>query len=126
MWKAGWEDVQEMTGEMQALRETLDDLAQASYKRMGDNVRRFRVLQRMTQDGLAEKCLLSAPYISQIERADLYKGVTYQSILQLAHALGVPACILIAKNPCQQYLDCLARIGEEMPLETDMRTKLPE
>ena len=96
--------MQEVTEEVQALRKLLDDLAQENYKKMGDNVRRFRILKHMTQDGLAEKCLLSAPYISQIERADLYKGVTYQTILQLAHALGVPACILIARTPCQQYL----------------------
>jgi len=113
--------MRETTNESQALRATLDELTFTNYKKMGDNVRRFRVLQRMTQDTLAEKCLLSAPYISQIERADLYKGVTYQTILQLAYALGVPACILVAGSPCQKYLDCLAKIGEEMPIGNSVK-----
>ncbi len=73
--------MRETTNESQALRATLDEITFTNYKKMGDNVRRFRVLQRMTQDTLAEKCLLSAPYISQIERADLYKGVTYDCVI---------------------------------------------
>lgn len=113
--------MQESITDTQELRSELDKLVESDYKKMGENVRRFRVLQRMTQDALSEKCLLSAPYISQIERADLYKGVTYQTILQLAYALGVPACILVAESPCQKYLDCLAKIGEEMPIVNSVK-----
>ena len=107
--------------EADVLRATLDDLTFTNYQKMGENVRRFRVLQRMTQDSLAEKCLLSAPYISQIERADLYKGVTLQTVIQLAHALCIPACILIAGSPCQKYLECLAKISEEIPIGNSVK-----
>lgn len=90
--------MQKSRKDAQALRSALDKLVESDYKKMGDNVHRFQVLQRMTQDSLAERCLLSAPYISQIERADLYKGVTYQTIIQIAHALGVPACIMLSRT----------------------------
>ena len=118
--------MQESRTDAQALRSALDKLVESDYKKMGDNVHRFRVLQRMTQDSLAERCLLSAPYISQIERADLYKGVTYQTIIQIAHALGVPACILIAREPCNQYLNCLAKISTSEDILQTLSKELEE
>ena len=103
----------ESTKEKQDLRRLMDEMAQMDYKRMGNNIRQFRVLQRMTQEELAEKSLLSGAYISQIERADMYKGITYQSIMQISHALGVPVCVLVSKEPCQKYVECVAAASNE-------------
>ena len=37
------------------------------YQKIGENVYRFRVLERMSQAQLAEKSQVSAAYVSQIE-----------------------------------------------------------
>ena len=104
--------MQEADSETQTRRSRLDQAITEYYKKIGGNIHDFRVLQHMTQDRLAERCLLSTPYISQIERADLYKGITCQSIIQIAYALEVPACILMARKSCPLYLECVANIKD--------------
>ena len=79
-----------------------------SYRSIGDNVYRFRVLQHMTQEELAESSNVSGAYISQIERANLHKGITCTAMIKIAKALGVPVCVLMSEKPCQHYLDYLS------------------
>ena len=79
-----------------------------SYRTIGDNVYRFRVLQHMTQEELAESSNVSGAYISQIERANLHKGITCTAMINIARALGVPVCVLMSEKPCQHYLDHLS------------------
>lgn len=93
----------------------LQGLISQSYRYIGDNVYRFRVLQHMTQEQLAESSHVSGAYISQIERANLHKGITCTAMVQIAKSLKVPVCILMAEEPCQNYLDCLSRAAMRRP-----------
>ena len=95
-----------------------------SYRTIGDNVYRFRVLQHMTQEELAESSNVSGPYISQIERANLHKGITCTAMINIARALGVPVCVLMSENPCQHYLDYLSNAALHRP--TDKRLEKQE
>ena len=87
----------------------------AHYRAIGDNVYRFRMLQRMTQEELAARCDVTASYISQIERGSHYKGVTCTTLLQIAQALSVPVCLLLAEEPCDTYLEALRRVALPKP-----------
>jgi transcriptional regulator with XRE-family HTH domain len=58
-----------------------------AYKRIGDNIRRFRKERGMTQERLAEKADLHPVYVSQVERAD--RAVTIAVFLRITKALGI-------------------------------------
>ena len=88
-----------------------------TYRTIGDNVYRFRVLQHMTQEELAESSNVSGPYISQIERANLHKGITCTAMINIARALGVPVCVLMSERPCQHYLDYLSNAALHRPTD---------
>ena len=77
------------------------------YQTIGNNIYRFRVLERMSQAQLAEKSEVSTAYVSQIEGFRLHKGVTCTTVIKIAEALNVPTCVLMADVPCQKYLQCL-------------------
>lgn len=77
------------------------------YQKIGENVYRFRVLERMSQAQLAEKSQVSAAYVSQIEGFRLHKGITCTAMINIAEALNVPTCVLLAQEPCSKYLECL-------------------
>lgn len=74
-----------------------------SYRRLGENVRNFRMVKRMSQSKLATIAHVSPAYISQIERMDLTKGITCTAIIKIAQALEIPACILMAEKACPDY-----------------------
>ena len=66
--------MRETTNESQALRATLDEITFINYKKMGDNVHRFRVLQRMTQDNLDwMNALEEDRNYTQCRRTDCYR-----------------------------------------------------
>lgn len=92
----------------------MENLIEETYKNIGINVRRFRVIEQMTQEKLGIKSNLTGTYISQIERASLHKGMTCTAMIQIAHALDVPPCILMSEKPCQNYLECLGKITENI------------
>ena len=77
------------------------------YQKIGENVYRFRVLERLSQAQLAEKSQVSAAYVSQIEGFRLHKGITCTAIISISEALNIPTCVLLAKEPCPKYLECL-------------------
>ena len=77
------------------------------YQKIGENVYRFRVLEKLSQAQLAEKSQVSAAYVSQIEGFRLHKGITCTAMINIAEALNVPTCVLLAKDPCPKYLECL-------------------
>ena len=81
------------------------------YEMIGKNIYKFRVLKRLSQAQLAEKSNVSTAYISQIECARLHKGVTCTTVIKIAEALQVPACVLLAEESCPKYLQCMERIN---------------
>ena len=77
------------------------------YQTIANNVYKFRVLEHLSQAQLAEKSHISAAYVSQIEGFRLHKGITCTAMINIAEALNVPTCVLLAKDPCPKYLECL-------------------
>ena len=77
------------------------------YQKIGENVYRFSVLERLSQAQLAEKSQVSPAYVSQIEGFRLHKGITCTAMINIAEALNVPTCVLLAQEPCSKYLECL-------------------
>ena len=89
----------------------MDTNTERIYQRIGENVYRFRVLERLSQSQLAEKSQISSAYVSQIEGFRLHKGITCTAMINIAEALNVPTCVLLAQEPCQKYLQCLERVA---------------
>ena len=85
----------------------LDSATEQMYRTLGENIYRFRSLERMSQEQLAEKSNISPSYVSQIECFRLHKGITCTTMIKIATALNVPLCVLMAETPCQKYLQCL-------------------
>ena len=81
------------------------------YRTIGNNIYKFRVLQRLSQAQLAEQSDVSAAYISQIECSRLHKGITCTAVMKIAEALQVPACVLLAEETCPKYSQCMERIN---------------
>ena len=88
----------------------MSEMIEISYKALAKNVYRFRVLRGLTQEKLAELANVSSSYISQIECANLHKGITCTTIVKIAEALNVPVCVLLVHEPCNHYLECLTKI----------------
>lgn len=57
-------------------------------KILGDRIRGFRRLKRLSQEQLAEKSSLHPTYIGQLERGE--KNATVESIQKIAYGLEVP------------------------------------
>ncbi len=85
----------------------MSEPAEQMYRTIGSNIYRFRVLEHMTQEILAEKSDISTSYVSRIECFRLNKGMTCTTVMKIAEALNVPACVLFSEIPCQKYLQCL-------------------
>ena len=81
------------------------------YRKIGQNIYKFRVLNHLSQARLAEDSNVSAAYISQIECARLHKGITCTVLIKIAEALRVPACILLAEEACPKFSQCMERIN---------------
>ncbi|MBQ7454533.1 MAG: helix-turn-helix transcriptional regulator [Selenomonadaceae bacterium] len=92
----------------------LEPFAERMYQIIGNNIYRFRVLEHLSQERLAEKAELSTSYISQIECCRLHKGITCTTIIKIAESLQVPPCVLMAENSCQKYVQCLTQAASLM------------
>jgi DNA-binding XRE family transcriptional regulator len=62
-------------------------VTQKDRKRLGEGIRKYRKLERLTQEKLAEKVNLNPVYMGQIERG--YKIPTVDALLRIAKALRV-------------------------------------
>jgi len=91
--------------------EKMDEHTEKIYQMIGNNIYRFRALEHLSQAQLAEKSQISAAYVSQIECFRLHKGITCTAVIRIAEALNVPACVLLAQEPCPKYLQCLEKVA---------------
>lgn len=64
---------------------------------LGENVRRERVRQGLTQDALAVEAGMRRSYLSDIERG--VRNPSVHALGRLASALGVDAADLLRSNP---------------------------
>lgn len=62
-------------------------VTQKDRKRLGEGIRKYRKVQGLTQERLAEKVDLNPVYMGQIERG--YKIPTVEVLLRIAKALKV-------------------------------------
>ncbi len=92
----------------------MSESIESGYKAIAKNIYRFRVLRGLTQEKLAELADVSSSYISQIECVNLHKGITCTVIAKIADALSVPVCVLLVQEPCNKYMECLAKITADI------------
>lgn len=74
---------------------------------LGDNLKRYREMNHLTQEQLAEKAGISHPFYANLERGN--KGVSLFTLKTLADVLGVSTdSLLREENPDSQLDDLVA------------------
>ena len=68
-------------------------MAEEIGKRVGQNIRKFRMKKGLTQEGLAFEADLHRAYVGQIERGE--KNIGIQNLEKIAKALSVKIAKLI-------------------------------
>ena len=61
---------------------------------IGKNIRKYRLIKQLRQEGLAEKADLSINYVGAIERGE--KTPSLESLIVIINALGVSADMILA------------------------------
>ncbi len=64
------------------------------YRRIGINVGYVKKTLNITQEDLAEKCMISASYIRQIEAPNVNKAPSVSVLYNISKELGVPLEVL--------------------------------
>jgi len=62
------------------------------------NIKKYRKINNLTQEELAEKTDLSSSYIKQIESSRDFKNITLNTLFKIAKALNVETKDLFTKN----------------------------
>ncbi len=70
-----------------------------NYLIVGQKIRDFRKLKRLSQETLAEKVDKSVAYISYIEGG--YKCMSVETLVDIVNALGITADVLLSE--CLEY-----------------------
>ncbi len=65
----------------------------SGLQKLGDEIRRRRVLCRLSQDVFAAKCGLHRTYVGSVERGE--RNVSLENILRIAECLDVKASELL-------------------------------
>ncbi|MBQ7603836.1 MAG: helix-turn-helix transcriptional regulator [Clostridia bacterium] len=60
----------------------------ALTEEIGARIRRYRIMRKLSQEELAEKCGLHPSYIGQVERGE--KNATIESINRITEGLSIP------------------------------------
>ena len=72
---------------------------------LGENLRKYREMNKLTQEELAEKAGISYPFYANLERSG--KGLSVTTLKSLADALGVSTDSLLQKESSDTELDNL-------------------
>ena len=93
------------------------------YEQLGRRIRQQRVLNRMTQEQLAELAGVSCAFVGHIERGE--KKASIETIVALCNALEVSPTVLLQDSLKREIVDSqLGGIGHE--LVSDIMTVLRE
>lgn len=68
------------------------------YNTFSTNIKKYRKINNLTQEQLAELADISISYIKQIESGNEYKNVSLTVILKLCKALNVSPNVLFYKK----------------------------
>lgn len=60
------------------------------YKLIGQNIKKYRKLQKLTQEQLAIKANLSYGFIKNLEAKNVYATISIETLLVIADCLNVP------------------------------------
>lgn len=92
------------------------------YIALGSNIRKYRLMHRMRQEDLAEKCNCSDSHIGQIENA---RGIpSLDMVVRIANALDVTVDQLLCPSytsPEKVYLREIAERIEKYPVAKRIR-----
>lgn len=75
-----------------------------NYKQLGQSIRNYRLLRNLTQEKLAEKCDLSTPHISNIERGT--ESISFSTLEKLLENLQVKIDFIIYEGNNKNNLQC--------------------
>lgn len=82
-----------------------------AQEQLGDNLRKWRKLQRLTAAQVAERAGVSAPVVSRLENG---QNTTVENLLRVVRALGVLDEVVDAIDPMNSDVGRL-RADEQLP-----------
>ena len=68
------------------------------YNNLSNNIKKYRLRKKLTQEQLAEKAKCSTSYIKQIESKRNFKNVSFITITNISNALGINISELFKKD----------------------------
>ena len=80
---------------------------------VGNNLKFYRTMRRMTQEELAEKVGVSISFCANIERGK--KGVSMLVLLDFADALGITVNQLLYDRSANQHIDNIMVLLQDKP-----------
>lgn len=80
---------------------------------VGNNIKAYRLLRKMTQEELAERVGVSTSFCTNIEGGK--KGISIYTLRDLADALGVTANDLLYDSSTNQRIDNIALLLRDKP-----------
>lgn len=63
-------------------------------EKIGNNIRKYRLMRKMRQEDLAERAELSVTYIGMVERGE--KTLSMDSFIRIVNVLGVSSDMILA------------------------------
>lgn len=81
---------------------------------VGNNIKAYRLLRKMTQEELAERVGVSTSFCANIEGGK--KGISIYTLRDFADALGVTANDLLYNDSTDQRVDNIALLLRDKPI----------
>ena len=81
------------------------------YKKLGERVRKQRILCQLTQDELAKKMGISCSFVGHIERGE--KKASIETIVALCNAMNVSPSVLLQDSLSRQVMESQAAFEDE-------------
>lgn len=92
-----------------------------NYRSIGENIRKYRKVRKLTQEGLAERTGLSVNYIGSIEWGE--KLPSLETFIEIVNQLGVSADCILQDVVCANYDLKVSMLNEKLVgLDPEQRT----
>ena len=83
---------------------------------IGKNLKKYREMNRLTQEQLAEKAEISYPFYTNLERGS--KGLSVFTLKKISDVLGVSLDCLISEKPQDEVIQNISAFLREKPEES--------